>query len=186
MVRMGELNPGLRTVLDPSVYRQFTVTGGSDSHNLVHECLTMASMKWKIWPRQYGKTHQLREWWLEDPEHRVILCESDAVAQYHGRVLVERLYELDMATPISEHRKLVHYRIMSYKTWLNGTRVHPHKAKFQVAVDGLDAILPDLIKANVVYAAGVGTNDVPDPAHASEVEHNNQRFREMYGVDWDA
>lgn len=38
-------------------------------------------MKWKIWPRQYGKTYELSKWWLEDPEHRVILVESTVMAK---------------------------------------------------------------------------------------------------------
>lgn len=142
-------------------------------------------MKWKIWPRQYGKTHQLRAWWLENPNNRVILCYNEVTAENSRHelafLLAARWYE---NTP-ADNRDLLENRIMSYRTWLNGTRVIPSSFKGDVAIDDLDAILPQLFHANIVYGAGAGRNDTPVPAHAEDVEKHNAEMRLKFGTDWD-
>jgi len=143
-------------------------------------------MKWKIWPRQYGKTHQLREWWLEDPANRVILAGSEAIAANSRHNLEWKLGEMYPGNTVAENRRLLRTRIISYRTWLNGAYTDRYLKDCQVAVDDLDFILPKLLKAHVVYAAGAGSNDIPDPVHASDVAEFHKRTREEFGVDWDA
>jgi hypothetical protein len=54
-------------------------------------------------------------------------------------------------------------------------------------VDDLDFILPKLLKIhNLTYACGSGSNDIPDPQHASDTEEFHKQTREKYGIDWDA
>lgn len=140
-------------------------------------------MRWKIWPRQYGKTHQLREWWLEDPEHRVILCGSEVIAEnnrhYLRPLLEERYYE----NTTSHNRRLVRNNIVSYRTWLGYTDrgYSARTGAVQLAVDDLDYTLSELFHAHVVYAAGTGSNDIPDPEHADMVARHHKRHRAQYG-----
>jgi hypothetical protein len=143
-------------------------------------------MKWKIWPRQYGKTHQLRDWWLEDPGNRIILCGSEVLAQNTRRHLIPLLEDQYPGNTDAENRRLAKWRVMSYRTWLNGFCQDRHARNCQVAVDDLDFILPKLLKAHVVYAAGVGTNDIPDPLQASDVDEFHRQTQEQFGVDWDS
>lgn len=135
-------------------------------------------MKWKIWPRQYGKTHQLREWWLEDPANRVILCGSENLAQNSRHYLKPLLEERYPGNTAADNRRLLKFRVMSYKTWLNGTLATRDVLRCQVAVDDLEFILPALFKADVVYAAGAGQNDIPDPVIANQVEE----FKVRHGL----
>jgi hypothetical protein len=143
-------------------------------------------MKWKVWPRQYGKTHQLREWWVEDPANRIILCGTELIAQNTRHHLMDLLADKFPGNTYEESRRLTKYRVMSYRTWLNGFCQDRDAKKCEVAVDDLDFILPKLLKAHVVYACGSGSNDVPDPVHASDIEEFHRQARDKYGVDWDA
>lgn len=143
-------------------------------------------MKWKIWPRQYGKTHQLREWWLEDPANRVILCGNRNLAINSHHYLEPMLAEAYPGNTHQENRRLLRTRIISYQTWLNGARYERELVKCQVAVDDLDYILPKLLKANISYGAGCGSNDIPDPQQANDVAEFHRRTQEKFGVDWDA
>lgn len=139
-------------------------------------------MKWKIWPRQYGKTYQLQEWWLGDPAHRVILCGNRNLAQIRRHDLELRLPEVYPGTTKAEARSLTRNRIMSYRTWLGPTL--PKKGDLRdcaVAVDDLDLVLPELLKAKVAYAAGMGTNDSPDFEIAHQVEVANAWVRSIFG-----
>jgi len=54
-----------------------------------------------------------------------------------------------------------------------------------VAIDDLEAILPQLFKANIVYGAGAGRNDTPVTAQAEDVEKHNAEMRLKFGTDWD-
>lgn len=143
-------------------------------------------MKWKIWPRQYGKTHQLREWWLEDPANRVILCGNRNLALNSQRHLEPELERLFPGNTVRENRRLLRTRIISYQTWLNGARYERELMKDLIAVDDLETILPRLLKGNIAFGAGCGSNDIPDPQQANDVAEFHRRTQEKFGVDWDA
>lgn len=139
-------------------------------------------MKWKIWPRQYGKTFELTKWWLEDPEHRVILCESRDLAQLRHADLKYQLQDARPDNTYHQNRVLLVEHIISWRTWRNSTRTNAEK-KMDVAIDGLEAILPHLFRGNIVYATGAGTNDIPDPTHEAYVAEIHRGWREKYG-EW--
>lgn len=141
------------------------------------------SVKWKIYPRQYGKTYELKKWWLEDPENRVILVESTVMAKERHYELKEALAEVRPDNTFHQNRVLLQTHIVSWRTWRNNARTSAEK-KMEVAIDGLDYILPALFKGtNIVYAAGAGTNDIPDPTHEAYVAEFHRRWREQYD-DW--
>lgn len=138
-------------------------------------------MKYMIWPRQYGKSYQLRQWWVEDPAHRVILVENTDLAKMTRddcRVLLQEKFPDNTDR---ENRLLTRNRIYSYRTWLGPTLPRTGDLRqCDVAVDGLEYILNNLFKGNVVWAAGVGRNEIPDPAHADRAEIFHREIREKF------
>lgn len=141
-------------------------------------------MKYMIWPRQYGKSYRLRQWWVEDPAHRVILVENTNMAKMARDECRKLLEEAFPDNTDRENRLLVRNRIYSYRTWRNSQRTSDEK-KCDVAIDALEYILNDLFKGNVVLAAGTGSNEVPDPETANRADESRREMRELYNIDWD-
>lgn len=141
-------------------------------------------MKWMIWPRQYGKTYQLSQWWVDDPVNRVLLCGNEKLAQMRRYEVLPLLKEVYPGSLNSDLRALTRNRIYSFRTWLGPTLPRDGAVrKCEVAIDDLDVVLDTLFKGKVVYAAGVGQNDIPDPRVADMVEAFNREVCEKYGFD---
>ena len=68
-------------------------------------------MKFLIWPRQYGKSYRLMQWWTEDPAHRVILVENTNVAKQRQADLLPMLQEAYPENTHRENRLLLRNRI---------------------------------------------------------------------------
>jgi hypothetical protein len=143
-------------------------------------------MRWMIWPRQYGKTYQTGLWWLEDPQNRVILTENEKLAQLRREELGGRLYELHPEIPAQS--LFMRQRIMSFRTWMAGVAlgVAIRRGNFEVAVDGADTILAELLLgASIQVITGVGRNDEPDPGIAAQVDAFNAKWQHLMppGID---
>lgn len=139
-------------------------------------------MKWKIWPRQYGKTYQLSGWWVNDPANRVLLCGNEKLAHMRRDEVLPLLREAYPGSTDRDLRTLTKNRIYSFRTWRNST-VPSDQLKCEVAIDDLEVVLGALFKGKVVYAAGAGQNDIPDPRIADMVDEFNKEVYEKYGFD---
>ncbi len=125
-------------------------------------------MKWKIWGRQHGKTHDILQWWQEAPEKRFILCGSALMAK-NQRQLAWRAYDEHVRSgwwnvTRPQARKLIEEHILSVTQWKAecgpGRRADP---AWEFAVDDAEVTITQLVGANVVIVAGQGIIDKPDP-----------------------
>lgn len=140
-----------------------------------------------IWPRQYGKSYQLRQWWVQDPANRVILTENTLYAQVCRDECRKLLAEEYPGNAERINRLLVNNRIFAWRTWLGPTLPRTGDLRqCEVAIDGLEAILSVLFKGKVKIATGAGKNEVPDFQHANGVDEFHRQMREKLGVDEDA
>lgn len=139
-------------------------------------------MRWMIWPRQYGKTYTVQQWWLEDPGNRVILTENEELARLRRRDLADKLKSAYPGLFDTEIERLVKNRVMSYRSWpnLRGTTLF----RSQVAVDGAENILRSLLGGvcDVQVITGAGRNEEPDPDQVARVKPFHDRARAM-GID---
>lgn len=142
-------------------------------------------MKWMIWPRQYGKSYQLRQWWVNDPANRVILCENVNAAKFCQEECVKLLEEKYPGNTHRENRLLVRNRVYSWRTWRN-SRLTQDQLRCEVAIDGLEAILPHLFKGTISVATAAGSNELPDPEVANRADDFRQEMREKYGEAWNS
>lgn len=138
-------------------------------------------MKWMIWPRQYGKTYQLTQWWVDNPANRVLLCGNEKLAQMRRDEVLPLLRETYPKSTDRDLRMLTKNRIYSFRTWRNSAPTCD-QLKCQVAIDDLEVVLDALFKGKVVYAAGAGSNDTPEPAIADMVDEFNREVYERYGL----
>ncbi|HEX5962498.1 MAG TPA: hypothetical protein VFY42_02135 [Gemmatimonadales bacterium] len=146
-------------------------------------------IRWLVWPRQYGKTHRLREWWLEDPEGRVILTDNDKVADNSRQLLAEALRDRYPARPDYRLQVFLRSRVMSFRAWLNLLERCPGDARREllVAVDGAEHVLRELLKApNIGAITGAGRNEEPDSEVAAWAAAHHERWARVHppGIDW--
>lgn len=145
-------------------------------------------IRWLIWPRQYGKTYRIEEWWLEDPENRVILCPDMVSARYRVGVLVRRL--ADERPDLHVTRKYVEERVMSFRRWqhLNESlKPGTDYSGCEVAVDEAEVILATLLRADIKVIAGAGRNEEPDPVQAAKAAAGHAQFAHLSpddGIDY--
>jgi hypothetical protein len=136
-----------------------------------------------VWPRQYGKTYQIEQWWLENPQNRAIVTsnEQDAREIRHrltGKLMCASSTFAEMFEV--ELKKLLEQRVMSWRSWGN-IRGERWVTTAEVAVDETGAVLQGLLHANVTIVAGAGKNDEPDPERAAQVRN----FHEQHGMNPD-
>ncbi len=159
-------------------------------------------MKWKIWPRQYGKSHALLDWWAEDPGHRVILCENEELARIRRRDYESRYNQCgcpcghpggswcDVCRWVHArwHNLLARKRIVSYRTWINSFGGWG-SADDQIAIDGLDNMLDELFRTagrgHVAVVAALGRNDEPNPEIKVQVEAFQAKHAHMFPPGYD-
>jgi hypothetical protein len=130
-------------------------------------------MKWMIWQRQYGKTYEVCQWFLEDPRNRVIVTANERLARIRRRDLETEQTEVFRAHWI----KILKSHIVSFRTWQNMREVFP--STIQVAIDGIDDMVNEIFHGDVQVITGVGKNELPNPAisyladeqHAWAVNH---------------
>lgn len=138
-------------------------------------------MRWMIWPRQYGKTTKIQEWWMEDPANRVIVTGNEELARIRRRdLLADFTSRLGGEYFSREFDKLLKKRVISYRSYQGMRGVFGPND--QIALDDLDYILSSIF-GNVVLAAGVGELIEPDPVHAAKVAAFHQTMFDKYGVD---
>jgi hypothetical protein len=130
-------------------------------------------MKYLIWKRQYGKTYEVCQWFLEDPRNRAIITANERLARIRRRDL-----EWKQSEVFRDHwLKLLKTHIVSFRTWENMRSVHP--PTIQIAIDGIDDMVHELFHGDVRIITGVGTNSQPnvsiaaiaDEHHAWAVNH---------------
>lgn len=127
-------------------------------------------MRWMLWGRQHGKTHQTLLWFKEDPEHRVILCMNEMEA-VRLRRLIERDYPHDQHRLRSEAeawRILLRRNIITVGTW---QREFDHARWVEgdarpsypkVAIDNAEHVLRTLVGAEVELLTATGMNETPE------------------------
>jgi len=79
-------------------------------------------MKWLIWPRQYGKTYEVCQWFLEDPVQRVIITSNEGLARLRRRAL-------DNEAPTAfylQWQKILKTHIVSFRAWEKMYSTFPH------------------------------------------------------------
>jgi hypothetical protein len=123
-------------------------------------------MRWMLWGRQYGKTYQTIQWFLEEPTKRVIVCGTEAMAADIRRSLRQKIPhgplvpETGLIMGAGEWSRLLDKYIMnaaSASGRLSGVRK-------QVAVDNLEFVLPQLLGNNKVeLVTATGVNEMPPP-----------------------
>lgn len=143
----------------------------------------MIYMRWLIWPRQYGKTERVLEWWIECPENRVIVTHNEETARHHRRraqaLATDRL---DIQHTFGQDLR---NNILSWRSWENAQR---GRTNMQVAFD-------DCVKTLLQKAAGLGNElaiisdsgrvEEPDSQHANQVEFRLRQNRYMYPANFD-
>lgn len=143
----------------------------------------MIHMRWLIWPRQYGKTERVIEWWLECPENRVIVTHDEETARHHRR-RAEALATDRTDIPHTFSQDLRN-NIMSHRSWGSAQRGRTGK---QVAFD-------DCVKVILSSVAGTGNElaiisdsgrvEEPDSQHANQVEFRLRQDRHLYPANFD-
>lgn len=128
-----------------------------------------------VWPRQYGKTYQIEQWWLENPRNRAIVTANEGTAREIRHRLTDKLM-LGSATFTElfevELKKLLEQRVMSWRSW-NNTRGEAWTFPAEVAVDEVGALLQSMLNARVAIIAGSGKNDEPDHERAAQISAFN-------------
>lgn len=137
-------------------------------------------MRWMIWPRQYGKTYKLQEWWLEDPQNRVIVTGTEELARIRRRDLADKLGSVYPGLFAQEIDKLLKKRVVSYRSFQSMRGAFSVSDK--VALDDVDYILHSIFSVGgptVVLVAGVGTHENPDPVIAAQSDKFWERTKHM-------
>ena len=133
-------------------------------------------MRWIVWPRQYGKTYQIEQWWLENPQNRAIVTFNEQAARdirLRLEAALRTVYHGPFTTVLSRLiADLVKERVMSWRSW-ESTRGESWRIKAEVAVDEAGAVLQSVLNANVTVIAGSGKNDEPDHERAAQVSAFN-------------
>lgn len=118
-------------------------------------------VKWMIWHRQYGKTYEVEQWFLEDPRNRVIITANEQLARIRRRDLETKQTEVFRAHWV----KILKSHIVSFRTWQNMRGVFP--PTIQMAIDGIDDMVGEIFRADVRVITGVGVNEKPNVAIAT-------------------
>lgn len=135
-------------------------------------------MRWMIWPRQYGKSYQVGRWFSEDPANRVILTENEALARLRRQELQDDIPQGFTAATWRRHLK---ERVVSFRTWHNSRRgADPFNG--EIAVDGLEYMLPRIFGGNVTVATGAGVNDEPDRDRAQLADTYHEQMARKFGM----
>jgi hypothetical protein len=108
-------------------------------------------MDFAVLHRAEGKTHLAIEWLKADPDHRVLLTTSEA-----------------LAADVKKRHRLGDRQVMSYRAAPAALR---GRSNIELAVDDLDAILPALLGIGplpIVLVTATGNLAVPtlEPAEA--------------------
>jgi hypothetical protein len=126
---------------------------------------------WYIWPRQYGKTHEVRKWWVQDPANRIIVTATDLAASVIRRDLNQQLYQAYPAVTALEVNRLLKTRVLSWRQWENGNRgAGLHKCEV-----ALDDCVKDILRGFVgpghtlAVISDAGQNQEPDYAQMSRL-----------------
>lgn len=136
-------------------------------------------MNYLIWPRQYGKTYKVCQWFLEDPGNRIIVTENEQLARIRRRDL-----ESEQTGIFHAHwKRILKSHIVSFRTWGNMRDVFP--PTIQVAIDGIDTIINQLVYGDVQIITGAGVNEKPDPAIARQAEREYEWAVNHLGLDPD-
>jgi hypothetical protein len=131
-------------------------------------------VRWLIWPRLYGKSHRVVEWWLEKPGTRVIVTANETLARHRRREITEQHPEL---------RQQAHARIMSWRSWSRAGRGMP---KSQVALDDCVKMILQQFTGPVHELAVIsdaGRVEEPDPVMKARAEAFHEQMRLQYGVE---
>lgn len=136
--------------------------------------------KWMIWPRQYGKTYQIRKWWLEDPQNRAIVTLNEQSARNLRHDLKEELTRRSGGLFSAETDRVLRQRVMSWRSWDN-CRGESWRSGCEVAVDEAGHVLASILLADVRVVAGTGNNEEPDPVQAHQVQ---EFMRKTHTEDW--
>lgn len=123
-------------------------------------------MKWLIWGRKQGKTHQTIKWFLEDPDNRTILThDENSARQLRGRVLdvYPGKLAVDMPYPhLTAWKKMVERHVVGVATWQRpGHHDGWRGREYKIAVENLDLALPQLLHADVALVTASGVNEKP-------------------------
>lgn len=126
-------------------------------------------MRWMLWGRQQGKTYQTIKWFMEDPEHRIIITADEQMADVVRRMIMEQVPYEDRRMPEDARRwkKLLERQVVGAVTWLRKSKeltytfAHGEMKRPQVAIDNLELTLPALLNANVTVVTATGVNESP-------------------------
>jgi hypothetical protein len=147
----------------------------------------MRPIRWLIWPRQYGKSYEIESWWLEDPEHRVILCTDTVSASYRISVLTKRLQGRDHVPGLRVTKGFMESRVMSWRTWVHKQDKPGYRSQdeWEVAIDEVGPLLAELLKTDIRIIAGVGRVEEPDPERKAMVDDFHAKHAHMFppGID---
>lgn len=139
-------------------------------------------MRWYIWPRQYGKTYRVMQWWLEDPTNRVVLMQNEDMARHHRREMRAKHPELS-AWPDS----MLKEHIMSYRSWQNRLKKPGRRESFEVALDDcVKSILREYVSPagtdhDLKIISDAGVAEKPDSGIAAKAAEMHEEMRERYG-----
>lgn len=148
-------------------------------------------MRWLIWPRQYGKTHRVIEWWLEDPAKRIIVTHSESTARNHRHRAEKEAWDKPRYAQAwnyayspwgREFQKVLKDNIMSWRSWENSRQGRGRPA-CEVAIDDcVKAVLRKFVGPihNLAIISDAGRVEEPDVRIASEAEHFNTRIAVKY------
>jgi hypothetical protein len=145
-------------------------------------------IRWLVWPRQYGKTYQVSQWWLDDPAGRVILTETASLADMRKHELLPLLRERRQDLDLIECRRLLREHVMHVRGWVAGNGhalLRAERRRLKIAVDGAENVLAALLGADIAVITGAGRNEEPDPglaARAAEV-HARWAHTDPPGID---
>jgi hypothetical protein len=134
-------------------------------------------MKWMIWHRQYGKTYQVCQWFLEDPRNRVIITSNENLARIRRRDL-----ESEQTGIFHAHwKRILKSHIVSFRSWQNMRGVFP--PTIEIAIDGIDDMVSYLFHGDVKIITGAGVNERPDPGRAAKADDFHNWTIKHLGVD---
>lgn len=141
-------------------------------------------MRWMIWPRQYGKTDRVKQWWLDNPCDRVIVTADEQLARHYRRDLMpqlaERYYE-DRWT-----YSFLKTRVMSWRSWQTFRDSHYGQQFFQVALDDcVKAILRDFVgrEHELVIISDCGRSEELPAEIVSRADKFHAEMHAKYGID---
>lgn len=121
-------------------------------------------IRWMLWGRQYGKTYQVIKWFLEDPEHRVIVTSNAVLAEDTRRQLQDK-YPHDPSrartrAKAEAWRELLESSVLPYND--DTARRLRDGRKVEVAVDNLELILYRMFGGNEVrLVTATGASERP-------------------------